>query len=328
MGIVLDGESVYAGGFGVQKLGNPQPVTVHTLFHQASITKPFVATAIMQLAERGKLTLDDRVTKYLPYFEVQGEQSQQITIRQLMNHTSGMPDVLDYNWRNPKHGAGELEEHVKSLRTRKLRWLPGDKFAYSNLGYEILGDVIAKVSGENFEAYVTQNILQPVDMQHSTLMVREADPQLVAAPHVKDAEGNIVVSETYPYNRRHAPSSTLVSNVADMTRWAMANLNRGTLDGKRILEDESYHQLWQKTAEIAGPRSMALGWFLYELGGRSLVVHGGSDRGFASMLALAPAERMAVIVMANKHGANLQGIAAKAIQVTLDRQDAESKKSR
>jgi len=318
VGVVLNGELVYSQGFGVQRLGEAAPVTSRTLFHQASITKPFVATAIMQLAERGRLKLDDLVTEHLPYFKVRGEQSEGITIKQLMNHTSGMPDVLGYDWANPKYGDGELENHVRFARTRKLKSLPGEKFAYSNLGYEILGDVIAKASDKTFEAFVTESILEPLDMQRSTLMVRDADPQLVAAPHVKDAEGNIVASDVYPYNRRHAPSSTLVANVEDMARWAIANLNRGSLDGKRILDERAYEQLWQKTAEISGPRSMGLGWFLYEVEGHSLVAHGGSDRGFASLLVLAPADGAAVILMANKHRASLQGIATKAIRVTLD----------
>ncbi len=318
IGIILDAKQIYARGFGVQELGESVPVTEQTLFHQASITKPFVATAIMQLVERGEVRLEDPVTKHLDYFQVRGDGSEGITIRQLMNHTSGMPDVISYNWASPQYGDDELERHVRKLSFRTLRSPPGERFAYSNLGFEVLGDVVAKASGGSFETYLQEHILEPLAMQHSTLIVREANQDLVAAPHVKHKDGHIVVSKVYPYNRRHAPSSTLVSNVSDMTRWAIANLNRGTLDGNRILAEASYDQMWQTTAKVAGMRSMGLGWFLYEKDGRTLVLHGGSDLGFASLLVLAPEEKMAVILMANKHGANLRGIGEKAIAVALD----------
>jgi len=318
VGIVLDKKVIYSRGFGVQELGESTPVSEHTLFHQASITKLFVATAIMQLAERGQVELDDLITKHLKYFKIRGALSEEIAIGHLMNHTSGMPDVFRYDWAHPMHGDDELERHVRMIGLRSLRSPPGEKFAYSNLGFEVLGDVIAKTSGKSFEAYVSEHIFDPLKMRHSTLAVGEADDQAVAAPHIKDSSGNVVVSEVYPYNRRHAPSSTLVSSVSDMTRWAIANLNHGTLDGNRILEETSYERMWRKSAEVSGPRSIGLGWFLNELDGRSLVFHGGSDLGFASMLILVPAEGMAVTLMANKNKASLRAIAEKAISVTLD----------
>src|SRR6185369_8918332 len=98
IGVVKDGKLVYARGFGISRLGATKPVTTRTLFHMASVTKTFVATAIMQLVEQGKIDLDAPLVKYLPYFRMKDERYRIITIRQMLSHTSGIPDVTDYHW--------------------------------------------------------------------------------------------------------------------------------------------------------------------------------------------------------------------------------------
>src|SRR5215471_14854286 len=140
VGIVRHGKVAYAKGFGLMTLGQPdKPVTATTLFHMASITKPFVATAIMQLVEQGKLDLDAPVTKYLPYFRLADPRYRLITVRQLVTHTSGMPDVKDYEWSRPQYDDGALERYVRSLDKAQLLWDPGAHFAYSNMAFKVLG---------------------------------------------------------------------------------------------------------------------------------------------------------------------------------------------
>jgi len=96
---------------------------------------------------------------------------------------------------------------------------------------------------------VQEHILSPLGMKDSTLLKKEANPSLLTTPHVLDDELEPKVSEAFPYNRMHSPSSTLISNVHDMSRWAMANLNRGELDGKRILKESSYDIMWRPSSE-------------------------------------------------------------------------------
>ncbi|NQT02290.1 MAG: beta-lactamase family protein [Planctomycetes bacterium] len=236
IGVVKDGAVVYSGAFGTKNLDTREKLTTHSLFHQASLTKPFVGTAIMQLAEKGEVNLEDPVIKYLPYFRLKDKRYKTITIRQMVTHTSGMPDVQDYEWQNPVYDDGALERYVRRLGNEQLIAAPGEKYRYSNMAFEVLGDLIAKVSGMSFEDYIRKNILVPLKMKHSTLLKQKADPKLMSTPHVKEGD-RIVVSKIYPYNRMHAPSSTLISNTVDMSRWALANLNRGQLDGSRILKD-------------------------------------------------------------------------------------------
>src|SRR5262249_10257398 len=185
--IVHNQKVVYAAGFGVRNLQNKNDkITPQSLFHMASITKPFVATSVMQLVEKGKIDLEAPIVKYLPYFRLNDERYATITVRQMLSHLSGMPDVLDYEWDKPQYDDGALERYVRSLTNQSLIAAPGAGFRYSNMAYEVLGDLIAKVSGMTFEDYVRINILEPLGMKSSTLLVKQASPSLLTSPHVMD----------------------------------------------------------------------------------------------------------------------------------------------
>jgi len=304
--IVEDNKVVYAKGFGRMSLGRGKgPVTPLTVFHMASIVKPFVATAILQLVDQHKVDLDAPVSRYLPYFRMADQRYPRITVRQMVAHTSGMPDVNDYEWDRPQFDDGALERYVRSLSGLNLLFEPGLKFGYSNIAYDVLGDVIAKASGETFEAYVQQRILSPLQMKHSTLLYREVDPALLSDGHVLDARGVPVVSGAYPYNRTHSPSSNLHSNALDMTRWAMANMNHGELDGRRILPESTYAAMWKPTEEVGEPAvgtfvtAEGISWYLGAYRSHFLVTHSGGDLGFITDLAMLPDRKIAVVWMAN-----------------------------
>jgi CubicO group peptidase (beta-lactamase class C family) len=266
----------------------------------ASVTKPFVATAVMQLVEAGRVDLDQPVRRYLPYFRLKDPRHAAITVRQMLSHSSGMPDVEDYEWEKAVADDGALERYVRSLSERDLIAAPGERYQYSNMAYEVLGDLIAKVSGETFEGYVKAHILAPLRMKDSTLLRSEADPKLTTTPHVLGDSLTAIVSPVYPYNRMHAPSSTLHSNLADMSRWALANLRRGELDGKRILKASSYDVMWKPTGDPQRP--VAISWFLGERSGHRTVSHGGGDTGYRTNLLLLPDDKIAVVMMSNFDG--------------------------
>lgn len=317
IGVVRNGKLIYAKGFGVARLGGNTPVTSRSIFHMASVTKTFAATAVMQLVESGRIDLDSPLIRYLPYFRLNDERYRVITIRQMLSHTSGIPDTVNYNWDKPEYDAGALERFVRSISDQKLVFAPGEKFAYSNTAYEILGDVIAKVSGASFEDYVQHNILTPLGMKDSTLLVREASAQLLTSPHVLERD-QLVVSKVFPYNRAHAPSSTLYSNIEDMSRWAIANLNHGELDGRRILKQETAESMWRPVVPALGMKE-GMSWFLTDLQGHRLVLHSGGDVGFESLLILAPDDSVAVVAMMNFGGEEdyVQEFVKTALQITL-----------
>jgi len=314
IGVVKDGKLIYARGFGVARLGGDTPINTKSLFHMASVTKTFVATAIMQLAEGGKLDLDAPLIRYLPYFRMDDERFRAITIRQVRSHMSGIPDTVNYHWDKPEYDDGALERFVRSLADNKLVFTPGEKFGYSNSAYEVLGDVIAKVSGQSFEDYVRQHILVPLGMKSSTLLVREANQQLLTSPHVMENQ-KIVVSKIFPYNRAHAPSSTLYSSIEDMSRWAMANLNRGELEGQHILKRETVEKMWQPVTTALNLKE-GISWFTDNLQGHRLVMHSGGDVGFESLLLLAPDDGVAVISMSN-YAADQDDFTVAAMKIAL-----------
>jgi CubicO group peptidase (beta-lactamase class C family) len=296
--VVQNDRVVYAAGFGLISLDNKtEPITSRSLFHMASITKLFVGTSIMQLVEQGKIDLDAPIVKYLPYFRMKDDRYKAITVRQMLSHVSGMPDVGDYEWDKPQYDDGALERYVRSLNNLSLIAAPGAKFQYSNMAYEILGDCIAKVSGETFEGYVKNHILDPLGMKNSTLLVKQADQKLLTTPHVFNKSFDIEVSKVFPYNRMHSPSSTLYSNVLDMAEWARASINRGELNGKRILKSTTYDAMWRPAGEEW--KQIGISWFLGEYKGHRTMSHSGGDTGFNSNFTMIPDKKIAVVMMSN-----------------------------
>src|SRR5262249_32951738 len=217
----------------------------------------------------------------------------------MVTHTSGMPDVEDYEWDKPQYDDGALERYVRSLSNQKLIFAPGTNFRYSNMAFEVLGDLIAKVSGESFDDYVRHHILTPLKMRDSTLLKKEIDPKLMTWGHERDKDGQVFPSKVYPYNRMHSPSSNLHSNVEDMARWALANLNHGELDGRRILKEQTYDIMWKPAHKLSDSDGVGISWFLGEYRGLATVSHGGGDPGYATFLVLLPEKKIAVVLMAN-----------------------------
>ena len=319
VGVTRNNEPVYTGAFGVLDQSTQRPVEPDSLFHMASISKSFVSTAVMQLTERGLVHLDDPIVKHLQYFRLDDDRSEQLTLRQVLSHTSGIPHVHDtasYNWHQPEYDDGALERYVHGLHTTSLISSPSEKYSYSDIGYDILGDVIAKVSGVSFETYMTEHLLSPLNMNASTFhSPQQSDPRLVASPHVLNADGKPEVSSVYPYNRAHAPSSTLRSNILEMNRWAMAHLRRGELYGHQILRPESYEVMWKPVAPVGLNVSMGLGWFLRTFRSGTEIYLSGTDHGFTTHLSLYPDSQLSIVVMTNADWGKPWRIAADAARV-------------
>jgi len=319
IGVVKEDEVFYTGAFGKRGMDTLGPVTTRSLFHMASVSKPFVATALIQLVEQGRVDLEAPVVSYLPYFHIDDERSDQLTIRQMLTHTAGMPDEDDYEWEKPQYDAGAVERYVRGLDGEKLIHAPGERFAYSNMAFEVLGDVVSKVSGQAFEEYVKDHIFTPLGMNDSTFLKAQVPPELAVTPHVTTL--TTAVSQVYPYNRRHAASSTLHSSAVDMCRWLRGNLNRGELDGKRFLSSASYDELlWKPHAPVGGEDAtefVGLSWFLGEYKGHRMIRHGGGDVGFSSNVAMLPDLAVGVAVMINTIPAAVTQVTSSALDLLI-----------
>jgi CubicO group peptidase (beta-lactamase class C family) len=290
---------IYQSAFGYRNLETKEPMKVSYDFHWASVSKTFVATAIIQLVEKGKINLDEKLIHYLPYFKQKKGDYHNITIRQMLNHTSGIGDVEDYEWDKPQNDDEAPERFLRSLVNDEMLFSAGKDWLYSNTAFDILGVVITKVSGVPFEIYIKENILIPLEMEHTSFFYSEIPDSLRVKGHIwKDKP---IVSEVYPYNRIHAPSSTLNSNVLDMTHYAIANLNRGKYKGKQILADSSYNLLWANSVNVPDTTQPKVGmsWFLENYQGLKTVSHSGSDTGFNSFFLLVPEKNISIAIVSN-----------------------------
>lgn len=284
-----------------------EPLKTGDIFHMASVTKLFVGAAVMQLAEEGKVRLSAKAAELLPWLFIEDQRYLNITVKDLLSHTSGLGDVGNYGWDKPEFDEGALRRYIESeeVRNSRLLWEPGIlKFQYSNMAYEILGAIISEISGLSFEDYVENNIFKPLEMNDTTLLtfkraggslkLKDLSKAGVAMPHVKDKNNHIMHEPFYPYNRAHGPSSTLTSNLDDMEKWAKAHLSRS------FLKEKTYSQIWEKVASVPNNgEHIGLSWFIREQNGYTLYGHEGNDDGFRASFWICPELDAHIVVMSN-----------------------------
>jgi CubicO group peptidase (beta-lactamase class C family) len=245
------------------------------------------------------------------------ERYKDVTIKQMLNHTSGFPDVKDYEWEKPQKDGVAAERYARSLTSEKLISKPGEEFHYSNMAFDVLADVIAKVSGKSFETYVKNNILLPLQMQESSFFQPETRESLRTTPHTGNPPQ---ASAVYPYNRKHAPSSTLNSNVIEMANWAIANLHQGEFKGKKIINPDTYKMLITPTFVIDSTRNREIGfsWFLLKYKEMDIIAHSGGDLGYRSIFTLIPSSHTGIVILANYDQTPIERINTKVMDILFE----------
>ncbi len=325
---VVSDEEVVARGYGVRDVRTGAPVTPQTMFHLASVSKPFVATAIVSLSvetENGRAVLDLNapITDWVPEFSLADGRADEVTARTLLSHTSGLPDVTDYGWHEPQRGDDALSELARSLSHWRLQSEPGATFSYSNAGFEMLGLLLSRVMDTTFEDAMRQRILLPLGMQASTFLRADVPEHLASSPHV--GMPLTVLDGAYPYTRRHAPSSTLHSNLDELGRWMVAHFDPvspgadETHDWAR-LDLELVDRMRRPVVPVGRPpweESQALGWAVGSYRGEVVLSHSGADPGFGAKLVLVPARRTGVVVLANSNTVPTGSIAAAALDAVF-----------
>ena len=295
------GGEVFSTAVGYQDFISKRPLHTDHIFHMGSVTKLLVGTSILMLAEDRRLHLGDKVTDVLPWFSMADPAYSRITISQLLSHTSGMPDVTDYHWEQPETDDEALVRYVRSpeVTTARLLWTPEEgRFAYSNMAYEVLGAVIAEVSGGTFEDFVQRRIFDPLSMNDSFLLTFQRNADTLCTPHWKDSENHIVATPHFPYNRAHGPSSTLTSHPADLAKFAKANLSQS------LLRKETYDLAWSRIALVPNNgEHVGLSWFCREQKGALLYGHEGTDDGFRASFWICPEHSLHITVCTNLSGA-------------------------
>lgn len=307
---------VYSKGFGVTDIRTKEKLEPWHNFHIASISKTFTATAVMQLAEKGKIDINKPLITYLPYFKLDDERYKAITVKQMLNHTSGMPDVIDYEWEKATADEGAAERYTRSLADKKMISDPGAEFHYSNMAFDVMGDLIAKVSGMSFEKYVKENILTPLEMYEGSFYFPETKQNLRTTPHTGIPP---VVSSVYPYNRMHAPSSTLNTNVLELSHWAIANMYQGKYKNTQIIYPATHAAMMSPTFTIDAGKNIAIGlsWFMYPYKGLMNYTHDGGDVGYRSVLTLIPEKKLGIIILSNTDTIQIQQVHDKVRDMLL-----------
>lgn len=313
VGVVHDGDQVMARGFGTRTGRTGDPVTPDTLFHLASVSKTFVATAVLRLVEAGELALDGSITSYLPDLGWADPRAENVTLRHLLSHTSGLGDVSDYGWHEPELDDGALGRLAARVAGWTLEQDPGAGFSYSNAAYELLGHLVATVGGGAFEAHLAEHLLRPAGMATSTFLRADVPAGLGALPH--HGLPPQVLDGVYPYTRRHAPSSTLHSSAAEMGRWMAVHL----AGGRPLMSPATQAHMWEAQASTGWDwqQQMALGWFAGTHRGHRFVSHSGDDPGFESSLALVPDRGVGVVVLTNGNNAPMLTLTTAALDVLL-----------
>ena len=317
VGIVNREEILHARGFGVQSLKTNAPVTPESFFCVASIAKCFVACAILQLVEQGKLHLDAPLIEYLPDFKLDNDHYRQITLRQILSHTSGMPDMDEAEYdelvAHPEVDEEAPARYVRALSTRKMIALSGERFAYSNIAYNVLGYLIAKVTGMPFEDYMKDHILNPAGMPDSTFFFPEVPRGRLAVPHLR-------IPEMAVNPRADAPASFLYTTVVEMCHWALTSLNRGHYNGHRLLTPASYDCMWTPVAKRGFPpfrEEMGLGWALGHFEGVKTVGHAGGGFGWTCHLILLPEKNCGTILLSNEESFALERIEQAVVRTMI-----------
>ncbi|MBN2502997.1 MAG: beta-lactamase family protein [Anaerolineales bacterium] len=301
---LVDGDQiVHLRGFGQARPGGDAPIP-QTPFFIGSTTKSFTALAVMQLVEAGKIELDAPVQHYLPWFRVADPQaSAQITVRQLLNQTSGIPlaqawqDLADFDQR-----ADAAERQARALATLELSHAPGAAFEYSNVNFNLLGLVIEAASGETYANYIQRHIFDPLEMRHSYTSKAAAQQDGLAVGH-QTWFGFPVAVPDLPVPVGSLPSGQLISSAEDMGHYVIAQLNGGQYGEVQILSPEGIAELHHPAvaASSAGVQMghYAMGWYVDEQQGMQVVHHTGMVPDFYTYMALLPEQKKGVVMLVN-----------------------------
>jgi CubicO group peptidase (beta-lactamase class C family) len=292
LAVVKDGNVVLARGYGLANVEHQVPVKPETIFQSGSTGKQFTATAVMMLVEEGKLSLDDKITKY---FTDAPEAWRDITLRHLLTHTSGMTDYPpDFDLRRD-YAEDELFQRIKTI---PLAFQPGEKWSYSNLAYVTLGILIHKVSGKFYGDFLQERVFKPLGMSTARI-ISEADIVPNRAAGYRLVNGQLKNQEWVSPSLNTTADGALYLTVYDMAKWDAA------LYTDKLLKRSTLEQMWTPVKLNNGKtHPYGFGWALGEVRGHRVIEHGGSWQGFKAQITRYVDDKLTVIVFANQIRAN------------------------
>ena len=295
LGVVRDGKLIKAQGFGLANIELFVPVSPETVFQTGSVGKQFTAAAVMMLVQEGKIGLDDKISKYLAGTP---EKWKDVTVRNLLTHTSGIADYA--NDENLKH-SGPInlrqdyteDELFQKFTTLPMDFKPGKKWSYSNTGYVLLGILIHKVTGEFYGDFLHERLFRPLGM-NSTRIISEADTIPNRSAGYELVNGVIKNQQWVSPTLNTTADGALYTNVLDIAKWDAA------LYTEQLLKKSSLEQMWTPvTLTDREQHPYGFGWDLAEVNGHRMIEHGGAWQGFTAHISRYLDDRLTVIVLTN-----------------------------
>lgn len=309
--VVKDGKVVLMKGYGVKETGTADKVDEHTLFMIGSNSKAFTGTALAILDAEKQVSLDDKVQKWLPDFKMSDPWvAKETNIRDLLCHRLGFETFQgDFMYFDSDLTVAEVREKMG-----KLKPLYGfrSKWGYTNSAFMTAGEIIPKVTGKTWAAFVTEKIFQPLGMNHTLALSKE-----ITSSSNRALAHTVVLGELkkIPYGNidNLAPAGSISSSANDLSHWVMAQLDKGKYDGKQVIPAAAIAQTWLPHSILGNGGTIfnkghfnlyGLGWFLEEYAGRKIVSHTGGVNGFVTSVTLIPEEKLGIIVLTNTDANN------------------------
>jgi CubicO group peptidase (beta-lactamase class C family) len=304
--IVKNGKVVWMKGYGVKELGSTDKVDENTLFMIGSNTKAFTATALAMLEADNKLSLDDKVQKWLPDFKLYDPWvAKEAMIRDLLCHRLGFETFQgDFMYFDSDLTTAEVRDKMSKL---KPMYGFRSKWGYTNAAFMTAGEIIPKVTGKSWSEFITDSLFKPLGMNNSLALSKD-----IKSAANKCSPHTVVMGELkkIPYGNidNLAPAGSISSSANDMSKWVMAQLNNGKLDGKMIIPASAIAETRTPQSILGNGGHMfnkshfalyGLGWFLEEYAGRKIVAHTGGVNGFVTSVCLVPEEKLGIVVLTN-----------------------------
>ncbi len=327
VGILMNGKSVYAEGFGARNLENNIPMTPDTLFGIGSISKSFASLAIMQLYEQGKLNLQDPVNKYMNF--KLGSKENPIRIHHILTHSTGLPEIWathsitfrmtgGFDALNPLASWKDYLTFINGAESEKFAE-PGQKYSYNNDTYALLAQIVEEASNKPYSDYIMENILQPLQMNRSTYSKEKFENDFNAITGYLALDGEIV-SNALPFNQFSLASGGLTSSVKEMQNYMIALMSDGIFNGKTIIHKTSLEKMWtphvkvSEGMEASEKAGYGYGWRIdNDFFGHTLISHGGDFHVCGGEVAMIPQKKMGVVIGLNKQPGPVAEMIARGI---------------
>ncbi len=307
--VVRGRDTLLFKGYGFADVENQVPVTPTTVFRIGSVTKQFTSAAVMQLVERGQVGLDDDISKYISSYSAHGRR---IPIRQLLNHTSGIPSYTDIGARFGAVSRLDLapDSLIAIVAHDSLQFEPGTHFYYNNTGYFMLGMVLERVTGKKYGAYLEESLFKASGLgQTKYCDTRRLIPS--RAQGYDRAPAGFMNTDFLSMQLPFAAGS-LCSTIGDLVSWTQQ------LATGRVVTAASWRQMTTPVVLPSGrPMTYGFGLTSDTIGGRQIISHGGGINGFSSYLSYVPRDSLVVVVLANTSPAPSSGVADALVRAVL-----------